>query len=42
VINLLDSLKIDHIIVWRRLKDRVKPADMLTVKGRIDIEALSG
>jgi len=38
VFDLLDSLKIGHIIAWRRLKRRVKPADVLTVKDRIDVE----
>jgi hypothetical protein len=38
VFDLLDSLKIDHIIAWRRLKSRENPADVLTVKDRIDVE----
>ncbi len=38
VFYLLDSLKIDHIIAWRRLKSRENPADVLTVKDRIDVE----
>ncbi len=38
VFDLLDSLKIGHIIAWRRLKRRVNPADVLTVKDRIDVE----
>jgi hypothetical protein len=38
VFDLLDSLKIGHIIAWRRLKGRVNPADVLTVKDRIDVE----
>ncbi|MBL7080835.1 hypothetical protein ISS39_10975 [Candidatus Bathyarchaeota archaeon] len=33
-----DSLKIDHIIAWMGLKSRVNPADVLTVKDRIDVE----
>ena len=38
VFDLLDSLKIGHIIAWRRLKSRENPADVLTVKDRIDVE----
>ena len=36
--QLLKSLKIGHIIAWRRLKGRVNPPDVLTVKDRIDVE----
>ena len=38
VFDLLDSLKIGHIIAWRRLKRRVNPPDVLSVKDRIDVE----
>jgi len=38
IFRLLDSLKIDHIIAWRRLKSRENPSDVLTVKDRIDVE----
>ena len=38
IFKLLDSLKIGHIIAWRRLKSRENPADVLTVKDRIDVE----
>jgi hypothetical protein len=38
VFALLDSLKIGHVIAWRRLKDRHNPPDVLTVKDRIDVE----
>jgi len=38
IFKLLESLKIDHIIAWRRLKSRENPADVLTVKDRIDVE----
>ena len=38
VFDLLDSLKIGHIIAWRRLQGRENPADVLTVKDRIDVE----
>jgi len=38
VFQLLESLKISHVIAWRRLKGRVNPPDVLTVKDRIDVE----
>ena len=38
VFDLLESLKIGSIIAWRRLKSRENPADVLTVKDRIDVE----
>jgi len=38
VFDLLESLKIDSIIAWRRLKGRQNPPDVLTVKDRIDVE----
>jgi len=38
VFDLLNSLKISHVIAWRRLKGRVNPPDVLTVKDRIDVE----
>jgi hypothetical protein len=38
VFDLLDSLKIGHVIAWRRLKGRVNPPDVLSVKNRIDVE----
>ena len=38
VFQLLEALKISHIIAWRRLKGRENPADVLTVKDRIDVE----
>jgi len=38
VFDFLESLKIDHIIAWRKLKRRVNPPDVLTVKDRIDVE----
>jgi len=38
VFDLLESLKIGHIIAWRRLKRRENPAGVLTVKDRIDVE----
>jgi hypothetical protein len=38
VFDLLESLKISHIIAWRRLKGRENPLDVLSVKDRIDVE----
>jgi len=38
VFDLLDSLKVGHIIAWRRLKGRENPPDVLTVKDRIGVE----
>jgi len=38
IFDLLDKLKIGHIIAWRRLKSRENPPDVLTVKDRIDVE----
>jgi len=38
VFDLLESLKISGIIAWRRLKGRVNPPEVLSVKGRIDVE----
>jgi hypothetical protein len=29
---------VDHIIVWRRMRGRVNPLDVLSVKDRIDVE----
>ena len=37
VFELLESLKIDHSIAYRRLKGRENPPDVLTVKDRIAI-----
>jgi hypothetical protein len=36
--GLLESRKLIHVIPWRRLKNRVNPADMPSVKDRIDVE----
>ena len=36
--SLLESRKIVHVIPWRRLKNRVNPPDVLSVKDRIDVE----
>jgi len=38
IFQLLDSLKVGHIIAWRRMKGRENPPDVLTVKARIDVE----
>jgi hypothetical protein len=38
VFDLLDSLKVGHVIAWRRLKGRENPPDVLSVKDRIDVE----
>jgi hypothetical protein len=38
VFEALESRKVDHIIVWRRMKGRENPPDVLTVKDRIDVE----
>jgi hypothetical protein len=35
---LIESLKMSRIIAWRRLKGRVNPPDVLSVKDRIDVE----
>jgi len=36
--GLLESRKLEHVIPWRRLKNRVNPSDVLSVKDRIDVE----
>jgi hypothetical protein len=38
VFDLLEDLKIGYIIAWRRMRGRVNPPDVLTVKDRIDVE----
>jgi hypothetical protein len=38
IFRLLDELKISHIIAWRKLKGRVNPPEVLSVKDRIDVE----
>jgi len=38
VFESLQERRIGHIIVWRRLKGRDNPPDVLTVKDRIDLE----
>jgi len=38
VFDALEARKIGNVIAWRRLKGRTNPSDVLTVKGRIDVE----
>ena len=38
VFECLEERKIGHIIVWRRMKGRHNPPDILTVKDRISVE----
>jgi len=38
VFEMLEERKIRHIIVWRRMKGRDNPSDILTVKDRISVE----
>ena len=38
VFQILDARKIAAVIPWRRLKRRVNPSDVLSVKTRIDVE----
>jgi len=38
VFDLLESLKMSHVIAWRSLKGRENPGGVLTVKDRIDVE----
>jgi hypothetical protein len=38
IFGLLESHKLMHVIPWRRLKRRVNPPDVLSVKDRIDVE----
>jgi hypothetical protein len=38
VFRILEERKIGHIIVWRRMKGRNNPSDVLTVKDRISVE----
>ena len=40
IFMLLDKLKISHIVAWRRLKGRVNPPMVLSVKDHIDVEGL--
>jgi len=38
IFGLLESHKMSHVIPGRRLKRRVNPAEVLSVKDRIDVE----
>jgi len=35
---LLEALKVSHVIAWRKMKGRVNPPEVLSVKDRIDVE----
>lgn len=37
VFKIIESRKISYVIPWRRLKVRVNPPDVLSVKDRIDV-----
>ena len=36
--DALEDRKVDHVIAWRRMKGRMNPPGVLTVKDRIDVE----
>ena len=38
IFGLLESRQMSHVIPWRRLKRRVNPGTVLSVKARIDVE----
>ncbi len=38
IFSLLESRKMSHVVPWRRLKRRVNPDTVLSVKDRIDVE----
>jgi len=38
IFDLLDKLKMSQVIAWRKLKGRVNPPDVISVKDRIDVE----
>ena len=38
IFDALEARKVGHIIAWRRLKGRVNPPEVLSVKDRIDVE----
>ena len=38
IFTLFESLKIGHVIAWRRLRGRVNSPEVLSVKDRIDVE----
>ena len=38
IFSLLESHQMSHVIPWRRLKRRVNPGTVLSVKARIDVE----
>ena len=38
IFELLEALKVSHVVAWRRLKGRVNPPEVLSVKDRIDVD----
>ena len=38
IFGLLESNKVSHVVPWRRMKRRVNPPSVLSVKDRIDVE----
>ena len=38
VFDILEASKVGHLIAWRRMRGRVNPEDVLTVRDRIDVE----
>lgn len=38
IFGLLESYKLMYVIPWRRLRRRVNPFDVLSVKDRTDVE----
>jgi len=38
IFGLLESNKVSHVVPWRRMKRRVNPPEVLSVKDRIDVE----
>jgi hypothetical protein len=38
IFELLEECRINHIIPWRRMRRRVNPSEVLSVKDRIDVE----
>ena len=38
IFGLLEGLRIDPVIPWRRMRRRVNPPEVLSVKDRIDVE----
>jgi hypothetical protein len=38
IFELLEGRRISHVIPWRRMRRRVNPSEVLSVKDRIDVE----